>query len=44
MEHFFDLNEELSQKWPNISERIDPLPNAKEWDGVENKLPNLEGR
>ncbi len=43
MEHFFELNEKLSQHWPNISERKDPLPDAKKWDGMANKLPKLEG-
>ncbi len=41
-EHFTALNAELSPAWPVITEQKDPLPDAAEWDGVENKLPQLE--
>ncbi|MDG9730139.1 ferredoxin family protein [Ignatzschineria sp. RMDPL8A] len=39
---FLDLNAELSQSWPVLSEKKDPLPDAEKWDGVPNKLPHLE--
>ncbi len=39
---FIELNAELCQTWPNITERKDPLPDAKEWDGVKDKLKYLE--
>lgn len=41
-ESFTALNAELAQRWPVITERIDPLPDAEEWDGVEDKLKHLE--
>ena len=41
-EEFFEINAELSQVWPNISEKKDPLPDAEEWDGVKDKLQYLE--
>ncbi len=41
-EHFIALNTELSQIWPVISEMKDAPADAKEWDGVENKLVHLE--
>lgn len=40
--HFLDINAELSKKWPNITVKKDPPPDAKAWDFVENKLPYLE--
>ena len=36
------LNEELSEAWPNITVQKEPKSDAKEWDGVENKLQHLE--
>jgi len=42
MQHFLDLNEELSQSWPVITEQKDPPEDATEWDGVEEKLKYLE--
>lgn len=39
--HFLELNAELAQDWPNISEKKDPLPDADDWDGVNEKLPQL---
>ncbi len=41
-QHFVPLNAELAQKWPVITERKDPLPDAGQWDGKPNKLPHLE--
>ena len=39
---FLELNRELSQEWPVISEMKDPPADAKEWDGVPDKLQHLE--
>ena len=39
---FLEINEELSQTWPNITERRDPLPEASEWDGMIGKLVHLD--
>lgn len=41
-EEFIALNAELSQEWPVITQKKDPLPDAAEWDGKENKLEQLE--
>jgi ferredoxin len=40
--HFIALNAELAAEWPNITEKKDPLPDADEWNGVEDKLKYLE--
>lgn len=40
-QHFLQLNAELAQKWPVITERKEPLPEAEQWDGKPNKLPYL---
>ena len=42
MQHFFELNEELSRKWPVITEQIPPPEDAEQWDGTKNKLEYLE--
>jgi ferredoxin len=42
MQEFTQLNADLADIWPNITERKDPLPDAEEWDGVKNKLEHLE--
>ncbi|MBY5962365.1 ferredoxin FdxA [Marinobacter nauticus] len=41
-EAFVEINAELAGKWPNISEKKDPLPDAEEWDGKPDKLKYLE--
>lgn len=41
-EAFIALNEELSAIWPNITEKIDALPEHEQWDGVPNKLQYLQ--
>lgn len=40
--HFIELNAELSKSWPVITGQKAPLPEAAEWDGVENKLQYLK--
>ncbi|MGL4673339.1 MAG: DUF3470 domain-containing protein, partial [Wohlfahrtiimonas sp.] len=40
--HFLDLNAELSQQWPVITQMQDNAEAAKEWDGKPNKLELLE--
>ena len=42
MEQFIQLNVELAEVWPNITERKDPMPDAAEWDGKPNKIEQLE--
>ena len=39
---FLELNAELAEIWPNITEMKDALPDAEEWDGVEDKLRFLQ--
>ncbi len=41
-QEFIAINAELAQQWPVISEKKEPLPDAEEWDGVENKLQFLD--
>jgi ferredoxin len=42
MVHFLDLNAELAQKWPVITEMKEAPADAEQWDGVPNKLEHLE--
>jgi ferredoxin len=39
---YLELNTELAEVWPNITEKKDPLPEAEEWDGAPDKLQHLE--
>ena len=39
---FLELNAELAEIWPNITERKEPLADAEKWDGVSGKLAQLE--
>jgi len=41
-EKYLALNAELAKEWPVISEKKDPLPDADEWNGAEDKLQYLE--
>ena len=41
-EHFLELNAELSQQWPVITEMQDPPADADEWREVKDKLQYLE--
>jgi ferredoxin len=40
--HFIELNAELSLNWPSIDKVLEPLPDAEEWKGVQEKLQHLE--
>lgn len=40
--HFIELNAQLVKNWPVLSEQKDPLPDAANWDGVENKIAQLQ--
>src|SRR5690606_38585453 len=42
MQEFIELNAELAEVWPNITEKKEALPDAEEWDGVKDKLQHLE--
>lgn len=39
---FIALNAELSLVWPNITEVIPAPEDAKEWDGIPNKIKHLK--
>ena len=39
---FLELNKDLAEKWPNITEMKDAMPDAEEWDGVANKREKLD--
>jgi len=41
-EIYIEINADLSEKWPVITEQKDPLPDAEEWDGKSGKLDLLE--
>ena len=41
-EKFLELNAELSQIWPTITEVKSPLEDAEEWLGKKGKLQHLE--
>jgi len=38
LDEWLELNRKFSASWPNLTERRDPLPEAKERDGEEGKL------
>lgn len=38
---WYNINEELAAKWPNITKRKDPLPDADEWAKNTNKIVYL---
>ncbi len=42
MTQYIELNARLSMKWPVITERKPPLPDADEWSGKPNKAALLE--
>jgi len=39
---FLDLNRELAERWPNITEKKDALPDHEKWDGVKDKIKLLQ--
>lgn len=40
--HFIELNAELAQQWPQISEPQDPLPDYQQWEDKTDKLQYLD--
>lgn len=38
---FLEINEELAQVWPQITDQKDPLPDAESFNGVPDKLAML---
>ena len=41
-QEFIELNNQLSKKWPNITEKCEPLPDADSWKDKPNKLKLLK--
>jgi len=41
-QHFLELNAELSQRWPVITQQKAPPADAADWDGKPGKLDLLE--
>ncbi|MEM9314045.1 MAG: DUF3470 domain-containing protein, partial [Pseudomonadota bacterium] len=39
---FIELNAELAEAWPNITEMKDSMPEADEWQGKPGKLELLQ--
>jgi ferredoxin len=39
---FLALNKELSEQWPNITRKKEPLEDAKQWENINDKLQYLE--
>ena len=39
---FLEINAELAEIWPVITEKKDPLPDAEEWAEVKGKIDHLE--
>ena len=39
--HMIQLNADLAKKWPSITKRKAPLPDADEWKGKSDKLQYL---
>ncbi len=41
-EKFIEINARLAKQWPVVNVKIDPLPEAEEWNGVKGKIKYLE--
>lgn len=41
LEKWLALNEEYSAKWPNITRKIDPMPDWEKWKGKTGKADQL---
>jgi ferredoxin len=39
---WYDINAELSSKWPNITKQKDPLSDAEQWKDVPDKITHLQ--
>lgn len=42
IQKWVEINARLSKKWPNITQRKDPLVDAEDWEDNPDKLPFLE--
>ena len=41
---WLNINREYSQKWPNITRKCDPLPDAEMWNGKPDKARLLSSK
>tara|TARA_R110002096_G_scaffold57191_1_gene145258 strand:+ start:1497 stop:1832 length:336 start_codon:yes stop_codon:yes gene_type:complete len=41
LEAMLELNTKYSEEWPNITAKKDPLPDADEWNGKEDKMEHF---
>jgi ferredoxin len=39
---WYDINAELSAKWPRLTKQKDPLAEAEQWKNVPNKITHLQ--
>lgn len=39
--YWFDINQRLSQKWPNIRKRKGAMPDAEQWKDIQDKRSSL---
>lgn len=42
-QHFKDLNEKYAKEWPNITAKKAAPADAKQWEGIADKLKYIEG-
>jgi ferredoxin len=41
LDKWLALNAEYAAVWPNLTSRRDPMPDAKDYDGMQDKLEKL---
>ena len=41
-QNYLEINAELAEIWPNITEKKDALEDAEEWAEIKGKLEHLE--
>ncbi len=41
LDEWLQINAEYSRIWPNLTQKKEPLPGAKEWEGVTDKKDHL---
>ena len=41
-QEYLELNAELCETWPNITEKKDPLPDSEDWADIKDKREHLE--
>jgi len=41
VEEWLEINAKLAETWPNLTRKVDPLPNAADWKGKPGKKTEL---